>query len=83
MRYNRVAVDSINILFGVVWLFGGLIWLRRAMTKQARPSEPASLLAEQEMPTQQKSRWVMWINAGLYVMLGVLYTLKAVFSQRH
>ena len=55
------AVGSINILFGVVWLFGGLIWLRRGMADEARPS----------------GRSGMWLGAVMYCVLGVLYLLKA------
>ena len=55
------AVSSINIVFGVVWLFGGLIWLRRGMADEARPS----------------GRSGMWLGAVMYCVLGVLYLLKA------
>jgi hypothetical protein len=76
-------MGSINILFGAAWLFGGLIWLRRAMADEARPSAPISLFTQPETQTEKDRRWGMWVVAVLYVMLGVLYLLSGIFSQRH
>jgi hypothetical protein len=86
-RWNHglqsVAVSSINILAGVAWLLGGLIWLGRATVDKARPSAPISSPAQPETLTEKHHRWGMWVNAVLYVMLGVLYLLKVIFSHRH
>jgi hypothetical protein len=75
-------MDSINILFAAVWLFGGLIWLRRAMSKEARPNAPVSLFPQPETAEKDR-RWGMWLNAVLYIMLGALYVLKSIFSRQH
>ena len=76
-------MGSINILFGVAWLFGGLIWLRRVIADEARPSAPISLFTQPETQTEKDRRWGMWVVAVLYVMLGVLWLLSDIFSQRH
>jgi polyferredoxin len=75
-------MDSINILFAVAWLVGGLMWLRRAMTKEARSNALVSLSPQPETAEKDR-RWGMWVNAVLYVMLGLLYLLKSIFSRQH
>ncbi len=52
------------------------------MAKEARPSAPISLFTQPETQSEKDRRW-KWVNAVLYVMLGVLYLLKAIFSHRH
>jgi hypothetical protein len=74
-------MGSLNILFAVAWLLGGLIWLKRAMAKEARPSAPVSLFTQPETQTKN-GRWGMWVNAVLYLILGVLYLLKIISSQQ-
>ena len=71
-----------NILFGVVWLFSGLIWLRRAMADEARPNAPRGLFTEPEMQTGKDRRWRLRI-AVLYVMVGGCYLVSAIFSHGH
>ena len=53
------------------------------MADEARPSAAISLFTRPETQTEKDRRWGMWVNAVLYVMLGVLYLLKSIFSQRH
>ena len=65
-------MGSIDILYGALWLLGGFIWLRRALVNKARPPY-----------TEEQRRWGAWLSAAGYVMLGVLYLLKAGFSPRH
>jgi hypothetical protein len=52
------------------------------MSKEARPNAPVSLFTQPET-TEKNRRWGMWVNAVLYVMLGVLYLLKSIFSRQH
>ena len=74
-------MGSINILFGIVWLVGGLMWLRRAMADEARPSAPRSLFTQSEMQTGKDRRLGIWLFV-FYVMLGVLYLLKGIYSHQ-
>jgi hypothetical protein len=76
-------MGSINILFGIVWFLGGLIWLRRAMTGEARQSTPISSPPERSPEAERSRRWGTWVNVALYVMLGVLYLLKGIVSHQH
>jgi len=75
-------MDSINILYGVAWLFGGLVLLSRAMKDKARPSASTSSLSQPGTQTEEQRRWGLWLSVVLYLMLGVLYFLKAIFSRR-
>jgi hypothetical protein len=71
---------TMNILWGVIWLLGALVWLRKAMADEARPSVPGP--AQPDPQTEKKRRFQNWVCAVLYVMLGVLYLLKETF-ERH
>jgi len=73
---------SLNILFGVVWLFSGLMWLRRAMADEERPNTPTGLFTEPEMQTDKDRRWRLRI-AVFYVMIGGCYLVSAIFFHRH
>lgn len=53
------------------------------MADDARPSAPVSSLTQPEAQNGKDRRWGMWVNVVLYVMLGVLYLLKGILSQRH
>jgi hypothetical protein len=71
-------MESMNILFGVVWLFSGLIWLRRAMADEARPGAPTGLFTQPKLQTEKGRRWRLGI-AVLYVTVGGLYLSSAIF----
>jgi hypothetical protein len=58
-------VISINVLFGVVWLLGGWIWLRKAMAVKARPTAPSSSLTQPESQTEEQHRWGAWLSATI------------------
>jgi len=76
--YNRLAMRSLNTLFGMAWLFSGLIWLRRAMADEARPNALTGLFTQPEMQTDKDRRWKLRIGI-LYVMLGAFYLVSAIF----
>lgn len=78
-----MVVGSINILFSVVWLSGGVILLRRAMADKPRPTGPVSSLTQPEARTEKQLRWARWFSAVMYLVLGVLYLLKDILSHRY
>jgi hypothetical protein len=71
-----------NIVLAVLWIFGGVVWLRRAAREEANPSTPISLFAQPERQTD-KDRKSKKRLAMLNLTLGCLYILSAIYSHTH
>ena len=71
---------STRIALGVLWVLGGLIWLRRATQDDARPNDPVSVFSTPELKPDKERSWQVHI-AALDLMLAAVYLFAAFFTR--
>jgi len=74
-------MSSGDILFGVMYFFSGVIWLRRGTRDEVNPTAPISLFALPQLQSDKDRAWK--IRTGvLYLMIGAVYLLFAIARHR-
>ena len=81
-RYNRGVDPWERVIIGLLWCFGGVVWLYRATRQEASPNTPVTLFKEPEAQSDKERRQKVWLGV-FNLILGGIWILSEIFSVRH